>query len=174
MSSGLPADNVAASLLGGIVLSHPVNDPIILPVPDGLHVIVVRPDISISTVDSRRSLPDAFPLPMVTEQVYAMSNLVLGLYRSDWELISRGLKDHLIEPHRASGIPGFNRLQKIALDEGAFGASISGSGPAIFAICPNSFSAETIGQLWKEQFASQQLETNIYVSPINMEGAYLC
>ena len=45
MSSGLPADNVAASLLGGIVLSHPVNDPIILPVPDGLHVVVARPDI---------------------------------------------------------------------------------------------------------------------------------
>ena len=44
-----------------------------------------------------------------------------------------GLHDHLVEPRRASLIPGFAGVKQAALDAGAMGASISGAGPSVFA-----------------------------------------
>lgn len=174
LNHSLPADNVAASLLGGIVLSHPVHDPLILPVPQGLHVAVIRPHIHINTVENRTSLPDQISLSALTEQAYALSNLVLGLYRSDWDLLRRGLNDHVIETHRASTIPHFHALKGLAIAEGAFGCSISGSGPSIFALCPNSFCADNISSHWAQLLTTHQMTFDVYTSSINQEGAFLC
>lgn len=174
LNASLPADNVAASLLGGIVLSHPLHEPIILPVPQGLHVVIVRPHIRINTIENRSVLPVEVPLSSHTEQTYAMSNLILGLYRSDWDLLRRGLNDHIIEPVRSAYIPHFTELKDIANKEGAFGCSISGSGPSIFAICPNSFCADNISSQWATLLKGRNIAYDTYTSPIDQEGAHLC
>lgn len=171
---GLPADNVAASLFGGIVLSHPFHRPIILPVPDGLFLTVVRPDIRIDTSSNRSSLPANIPLADMIEQSYALSNLVLGLYRSDLELIGRGLNDHIIEKHRSKTIPRFDQLKSLAISAGALGCSISGSGPAVFALSPNSFIAEEIKDHWSGIPSLEYRDSDLFVSGINLDGAHLC
>jgi homoserine kinase len=173
-SPELPADNVAASLFGGIILSHPVHEPIVLPVPQGLFLTVLRPNIHITTTESRALLPAHCSLSQMTEQSYALSSLILGLYRSDWGLIERGLNDHIIEPQRKKGIPHFDDLKQKALSEGALGCSISGSGPTIFAFCNNSFVAETIHTMWSEIMENSGTEHDLFVSGINMEGARVC
>jgi homoserine kinase len=60
------------------------------------------------------------------------------------------------------------------MDSGALGCSISGTGPAIFALCPNSLVAENAGISMKKVFEKQKIEADIYLSGINQEGAVIC
>ena len=53
--------------------------------------------------------------------------------KNDFEIIKRSLKDVVSEPVRSKLIPGYEGIKNAALDAGAFGANISGSGPSVFA-----------------------------------------
>ena len=63
-SGGLHADNVAPSLLGGLVLCPAVllPDTIRLPVPPGLAAVLIHPDLQINTAHARRSLARGYSM----------------------------------------------------------------------------------------------------------------
>ncbi len=168
------ADNVAPSLLGGIVLvrDHESPDVIRLPVPPGLFVAVVYPHITIRTEDARALLKPAVPLALHTQQAGNLAAFVAALYRGDLDLLSRCLDDVIIEPQRAPLIPGFYDVKKAALAAGALGCSISGSGPSVFALCANSLIAEEAGKGMQSVFAKAGIESDLFLSRINMKGAF--
>lgn len=173
---GLPADNVAASLFGGIILSSPdtLHPPMSLPVPLGISIVVFHPKIQTNTIQERKGLSPNVLLSDHIKQNEALACLILGLNSSNWDLIKLGLHDHIIEPQRKSGIPEFDLLKDKALELGALGFSISGSGPALFAFCHNSLVAENIqrdcGAIW----ATAGLKYSSMISTVNMEGAIVC
>ncbi|MCB0577581.1 MAG: homoserine kinase, partial [Saprospiraceae bacterium] len=92
----------------------------------------------------------------------------------DIDLIGRSLKDEIIEPQRAGLIPGFYDVKDAALAEGALGCSISGAGPSVFALCANSLVAENAGRAMKQAFAKHGVESELFLSPVNQEGARIC
>ena len=61
--------------------------------------------------------------------------LTLGLARSDFSLIGRGLDDRLHQPRRAALYPRSVELLHKAHELGALGATISGAGPAVLFWC---------------------------------------
>ncbi len=170
--AGLPADNVAACLLGGMVLlrDNVSFDYKKLPVPAGLYAAVVHPHIEIITSASRQSLSSVVPLHDVILQTGNLACFVAGMYTSDFELIGRSLRDVLIEPQRAAGIPYFTEMQEQAMDAGALGFSISGAGPTMFALCDSSIKAERVLEAAQTLYASKKLEITTYLSKINHEG----
>ena len=52
-SGGRHADNVAPSLLGGLVLCPPGIDAVRLPVPDSVASVLVHPELRVNTAESR-------------------------------------------------------------------------------------------------------------------------
>jgi homoserine kinase len=44
------------------------------------------------------------------------------------------MADRLVEPVRARLVPCYSAVRKAALDAGAFGCALTGSGPAMFAL----------------------------------------
>jgi homoserine kinase len=62
-----------------------------------------------------------------------VGGLIAGLYTQDYDLIGRSLHDEIVEPLRSVLIPGFDLIKKTAMENGALGSGISGSGP-IFAL----------------------------------------
>ena len=86
-------------------------------------------------------------------------------------LIGRSLNDVIIEPQRAQLIPAFAEVKKAALDHGALGASISGAGPSVFALCKSKATAETVAKEMQRVFQDHNIKANAYPSPINKEGA---
>jgi homoserine kinase len=100
--------------------------------------------------------------------------LVAGLYREDYELIGRTLEDLVAEPKRAGLIPRFSHMKKSAMDGGALGAGISGSGPSVFALCRGEESAETVLQNMSEVMRSAKMEFDAYLSPVSIAGAQVC
>ena len=171
--SGSPAaDNVAPALYGGIVLVLPGERPRVveLPVPDELWVVVVRPDLRVRTEDARRVLGDHVPLRAAVTQWGNTAAFTAGLYATDWDLISRSLKDVVAEPLRFGHTPGFDRAREAALARGALGFSLSGSGPSVFALCRGRETAEDVAAGIRRAFLETALRCDTYVSPVNRRG----
>ncbi len=169
------ADNVAPSLIGGIILvrDNATLDVHRLPVIKGLRVVVVYPHIEILTKESRAILSDQISLTQMVQQTGSVGGLVTALFTSDLELLQRSLRDVVIEPQRSKLIPGFTQVQESAMKAGALGCSISGAGPSIFALCGNSFVAENAGTAMQQVFAEKGIESDLFLSGINQAGAVL-
>jgi homoserine kinase len=131
-------DNVAAALYGGFVIcgkdGEVVNATRIDP-PEGVEAVVVIPNEQVPTERARAALPEQVPIADAVANVSAVSQLVLGLQRSDLTLIGRGLRDRLHQPHRAELYPRSMELVAEAPRMGAIGATISGAGPTVLIWC---------------------------------------
>jgi homoserine kinase len=140
--SGRHLDNIAPITLGGLVLSRSIEplDVIKLPTPDW-RVVLVRPNARIETKKARAILPKEWDL--WTQQMANTAALIHAFATADGALARRALDDLYAEPRRASLIPHFAEIKRAALHAGAFGCSISGSGPTIFALADDA-SAERI------------------------------
>ncbi len=103
-------DNVAAALYGGFVVCS--NN-------DG------------ATAEARDALPSEVPIADAVANVAAVSDLLIGIQRSDLTLIGQGLADRLHQPYRAHLYPRSMDLVEAAPRLGAIGATISGAGPSI-------------------------------------------
>lgn len=167
------ADNVGPALLGGILFirDNESLDVHTLPVPDALHVAVVYPHIEVLTKDARAVLSSEVSLSQHIQQNGNFGALIVGLYESNYELISRALQDVIIEPQRAQLITGFADVKKTAIENGALGASISGAGPSVFALCQGEANAKVVAQEMKKTFLAHGIISDAYASPINMAGA---
>ena len=166
------ADNVAPCLVGGITLirSNDTLDVHHLPVPEGLHVAVVHPEIEILTRDARAVLKDHVPLATAIKQMGSLASFITALYTSDISLLGRSLRDHMVEPQRKTLITGFDDVQRAALERGALGCSISGAGPSVFALCDSGYLAQSVGQAMQAAFRDHRVDSQLYVSPINQRG----
>ena len=166
------ADNAAPALFGGFLLIRENNPPDIveLPVPENLYCTIIHPEIEINTADARNILAPNVPLKDAVKQWANTAGLVAGLYRKDLTLISRSMNDYIIEPQRAKLIPHFYEMKKAALDRGALGCSISGSGPSLFALSNSQEIAQKIAGSMSAVLANYKICNQIYISTINTEG----
>lgn len=167
------ADNVAPSLLGGVVLirNNRELDVHLLNVPLRLYAAVVYPHVEVLTKDARSILSDQVSLEKVIEQTGNLAALITGLFLSDYGLIGRSLHDVIIEPQRSRLIPHFHAVQSAALKAGALGSSISGAGPSIFALCEGPEAAERAGKAMAAVFAQAGIQQELFISAINRVGA---
>jgi homoserine kinase len=167
------ADNVAPSLLGGFVLIRGYDplDVVNIPTPDNLYCTLIHPHLELNTQDSRRVLRMNISLKDAVTQWGNIAGLVAGLMKSDYGLISRSLKDVIAEPIRSMLIPGFDRMKEKAMQNGALGSGISGSGPTIFALSTDDTTAQRIGKVIGDEFSKIHLNSEIFVSRINPKGA---
>jgi homoserine kinase len=166
------ADNVSASLYGGFIIVRSLNplDVINIDVPENLYCTIVHPDIEIHTGDTRKILKKQILLSDAVQQWGNVASLVAGLLKKDYKLIGRSLQDVIVEPIRSILIPGFNNVKQAALDAGALGCSISGSGPSIFAFSSSKKTAKNIGEKMQNVLSKLEIESDLYISKINKEG----
>ena len=99
-----------------------------------------------------------------------MGGLISGLYTNNYELIGRSLIDLVAEPARKILIPFFDELKRAALDHGALGAGISGSGPSVFALCKGEKNAQKVALAFNETYDNTGIDYHLYVSALGREG----
>ena len=169
------ADNVAPSLFGGIVLirSYQPLEIIDLPVPENLWVVVVHPHCHVSTSTARALVEErTYTLPQVVRNLGNLGAFVGALHRGDLRLLGRSVHDELVEPARAHLIPGFHHVKTAALEAGALGCSIAGSGPSVFAFSDEEPRAHEIARLMSATFRSAgKLDSDIFVGRAGAPGA---
>ena len=158
-------DNVAPMLLGGLVLATPER-MLALPVPEGLHAVVVHPDQVLETRRSRAVLAEPYPLHDIVAHGACLAQFLAGLHRGDLDLLRAGLRDLLVEPRRAPLIPGFVEVKAAALGQGAIGASISGAGPSVFAWFASKAEASAAAPAMRQAFVDAGFDARAYVTPV--------
>ncbi|GAB2703051.1 homoserine kinase [Mucilaginibacter koreensis] len=166
------ADNVAPALLGGFVLirSYEPLEVIRLPHPEGLYCAVVFPDVDVPTREARQIIRNKILLKDAVTQWGNIAGLVSGLFMQDIDLIGRSMQDILVEPVRSMLIPDFYRLRELAMEAGAVGFGISGSGPSVFALTKNEDTARRITQRLQQHLTQINIQSQAYVSPVNAAG----
>lgn len=166
------ADNVAPALLGGFTLIRSYNplDIVKIDAPKELYATVVHPQIEVKTSDARSVLKQTVSLQQTVTQLGNLGGLISGLYTEDYELIGRSLHDEIVEPYRSILIPEFENAKKAALEAGALGSGISGSGPSIFALSKGKETAEKVGRALALVYKNIEIDFDVHVSKVNANG----
>jgi homoserine kinase len=165
-------DNLAPSLFGGLVLCEDGDPPHVtrLPVPEGLRCVLVHPALRVHTREARAMLDPTVPLARHVQHAQHLAGFVAACFRGDLDQIGRCLRDVIIEPQRCTLIPGFQAVQAAALDAGALGASISGSGPSVFAWCREAVAGDVAAAM-TGAFSGAGVRADHWVSAIDAPGA---
>ena len=147
-------DNVAPSILGGIVLITALSPlrVISLPVPENLWLAVYTPGCEVKTADARAVLPAEVSLAAAVRQSARLGLLVHALHTGDLPLLGEAIADEIIEPARAHLIPGFLDAKVNALEAGALACTISGAGPTCFALAASEVRAKALLEILDDSF----------------------
>lgn len=166
------ADNLAPAIFGGFTLvkSTLPLDILQIPTPSELYATLIHPQIEIKTSDAREILPKQVSLKDATAQWANVGSLIHALHTSDYKLIHRSLQDIIVEPHRKQLIPYFDDVKFAALEAGALGCAISGSGPSIFALSQGKETALKVENVMRMVYLKTSIEFNTFVSDINIQG----
>src|SRR5687768_10485927 len=165
-------DNIVPEMIGGLVLIRDIFsfDYHRIYTPPGLFIAVILPDIFLSTKIGREILKPQVPIEDFIRQSANLGAFIIGMQTGDLDLIRRAMNDHIIEPQRKHLIPHFDVIKETALTMGALGCSMSGSGPAIFALCQEKTQASEIAELMKKIYDQHRLDAKTFVGGINHEG----
>jgi len=165
-------DNLGSMLLGGLVLA--THDRLLrIPVPRNWHCALVHPHCVLETRKARAALAGDYALDTFVAQSANLALVLAGCFRGDAALVREGLADVLVEPRRASLVPGFARVKQAALDHRALGASISGAGPSVFGWYENRADAEAAAAAMQGAFAAEGMQSDAFVAPIESPAAGL-
>lgn len=165
------ADNVAPALFGGFTLikSYEPLEVIELPVPD-LYCALLYPHVDVPTRDARQIIRSKVSLQDAVTQWGNIAGLISSLYQKDYDLLGRCLVDVIVEPIRSILIPEFYTMKNKALENGALGFGISGSGPTVFSLYKKEEDARKVLDMLQALLKAKGIESNAYVSKVNENG----
>jgi homoserine kinase len=158
-------------VLGGLALVRSTDPIDVIPIvlKDHWWLALLTPHIRIETRTAREILPTAWERSAWVQQMANTAALVHAFAAGDGELVKRALDDRYAEPRRALLIPNFHEMKRAALDKGAFGCSISGSGPTIFALTSGLADARACANAMQK--ALGQVPSTSHVGRVAIEGA---
>jgi homoserine kinase len=146
-------DNVAAALLGGLTVAcgGPAGvRAVSLPVPPGLHWIVLVPEVSSATAEARAALPASVPHADAVFNVQRVALLLASLQAGRVDLLPFAFEDRLHEPYRARLFPWMAAVTEAARAAGALGCVLSGAGPSLLAVAGEDVEAGVVGRAMEE------------------------
>ena len=173
-SKSAPADNVASSLYGGLILvNNRENYNVIkLPVPKNLFAVIHHPLLEIKTSESRAILPKSVNLDIVSNQLSSIGGFIHSLHTGDFDLMRFILKDYLVEKYRSNHVPFFKEIKNISNLNDAICCSISGSGPSLFSLANGYDKAIKLKSMYDEVYSKNSVEFNSYVTGLNSKGVH--
>jgi homoserine kinase len=173
VSGGYFADNVAPSILGGATLTQSI-DPLKvskLGTIDELILVLIIPNIQILTKDSRDVIPNKIDKRNFITNMANTASITAAFCKNDYALLKDNLIDVIFEPARTKLIPGLADIKLAAVKAGADGCTISGSGPAIFAISNSHQRAKKIKYEMEKEFINHGVECTGFITTPSKVGS---
>jgi homoserine kinase len=175
-ASGAPhADNAAPCLFGGmtaIVATEPLR-VLDVPTPHGIACVLVHPDLRVDTRAARASLSDEVPLSRHVAQSMRLAGFLAGCFRGDLDLVALSMEDLIAGPQRAGRITGFESARTAAIDAGALGMFVAGSGPSVFAWVRSIDEAAAVEKAIRRAFEEHGVGSRSWVSRLGCPGAHV-
>lgn len=144
------ADNVAAALYGAFTVALPSDDgPVATRIafPRAWRICLFIPREPLATETARAVLSDSVSRADAVFNIAHAAALLAAVLRSDGALLSIAMADRLHQPARAHLVTGLTDIMAAARGAGAFGAALSGAGPAIVAFAPARLAARVVAAM---------------------------
>jgi len=169
-------DNVAPSLLGGfsVILDDNKDNINIKTIKNKLNpkIVICSPKIKINTKDARSVLPKTIPLYESVNITRKILRIIDSVEKGDLKMFGKTINQNdFLESKRGNLIPNFFKVKQNALDAGAIGATISGSGPSIFAVAENEKIAKKIAKKMSQTFEVGEIKSKVIISDVDFLGA---
>ncbi len=130
-------DNSAAAIYGGCCISVLGKEGWVVdqvPLPENLHAVAFVPDLRTSTTEARAILPRQVSREDAVFNLSRTALLVNALGNGRLDLLREATEDRLHQPRRGEAFPAMKTIIRAALNGGAHGAFLSGSGPSVIAL----------------------------------------
>lgn len=166
------ADNVAASLLGGLVVTFARADHSFASVqkrwPKLVRIVAVIPRFTLETKKSRGVLPKNVERNDAVYNVQRSALLVAALEERRYDLIWDALQDRLHQSYRQALIPGLEDILAVPRMPGLLGVALSGAGPSVVALATDRF--DSIGKELAGRFERNGLAAAFQTLEVAQEG----
>jgi len=129
------SDNIAATLFGGCQIV--VQDKKVISdvsIPKNMNIILYIPQEPVSTDQARSVLPSLIPYSDAIYNLGRIALLINSLNSGNLKNLKIATEDKLHQPYRQTIFPSMRVIMNAAINAGANGAFLSGSGSAILAI----------------------------------------
>ena len=140
------ADNVAASLMGGVVVVA-AGRVVRVPLAITPAVVVWSPARETSTAASRKHFPEHVPFADAVFNVGRSALLVAALVSGDVDALRDATADRLHQDARLRAVPDSRAALDDAVAAGAWCAWLSGSGPSVAAFVDPTLAPAVAGAL---------------------------
>ena len=164
-------DNVLPAYTGGFVVAATNGDLsyVKLDWPEDLKVVIVVPELFLSTEDSRSVLPDTYTREDVIFNIQRVALLLGALQKRDYGLLKEAVKDRIHQPYRCDLIPSFWEILSEGYKAGAYAVYLSGAGSCIGALADKNF--DEIGKAMCNVFDALGIESRYLVLDVDKTGA---
>ncbi len=129
------ADNAAAAVYGGLVLTDHRGNCRHLGIAPSLGFVVAVPHDRLSTREARAALPPDVPRAVAARTIARVGFLIEGLRTGDRDALAAAGGDEIHELPRHDLSPITGELIAVAREAGALHAAWSGAGPSTLAVC---------------------------------------
>lgn len=164
-------DNVCAALCGGLVASCMTKKGIFwtkIPISTFPKIIVAVPELEVETKKARSVLPK---MVSYKDAVFNLSHtaLLIGAFiTGNWSLLSEAMKDKLHQPYRQLKDKLISKAINAALEAGALGAALSGSGSSVIVFVENYKKAITAAI--QTEFKKYSIQCRIFELEVDIQG----
>ena len=167
-------DNVAAAVLGGLRLVVAEDGRIFtaqVDVPPEIRAVLFIPDVRIATDDARAVVPHTVSRADAVYNMSRASLLVAAMAFHRPEYLAEATKDRLHQPYRQDLFPAMKLLFQAAMDAGALGVFLSGSGSTVLALTLGR--EMTVGYEMAEAAKQAGVEGRLTITQPTVRGAYV-
>ncbi len=166
------ADNVAASLFGGLVVTFARADGSIGAVhkrwPKMIRIVAITPDYTLQTSKSRGVLPKMVCLSDAVHNLQRTALFIAALEERRYDMIWDAMQDRLHQVYRQTLIPGLEQILAIPRMPGLLGIALSGAGPSVIALGTDRF--DSIGREIASRFERQGIRASFRTFEVAQEG----
>ena len=150
----------AAALVGGLALAiHDVPHNrqaefriLREPIHESWSCVIAAPEFDTTTAEGKRVVPASLAHGIVSRTSSRLTGLLRALETGDEDLLRFCLVDESHVPFRTGVAPGISDAMEAATEAGAAGATISGHGPAIFALTTDASKRDAIAEAARDAF----------------------
>jgi homoserine kinase len=165
-------DNAAAAYHGGLVFAASSGNGHVVAVktnfPEEIKLVVITPDVTVSTHKARRALPDFYLRSDVVHTLQRSVLLAATCFAGKFELFPDLFDDRLHQPYRQELVPGIAACLRYRRD-GVLGIAISGSGSSVIAFVEKN--DELIAEDLQRIFCDHGVEASALFTAADNNGA---
>ena len=167
------ADNIAACLLGGLVIVIKDGEALITQKIKINHILVTiaLPQVQLSTRQARKVLPDQYSRQDAVFNIGRTAALISALISGDYTYLRSSMEDRIHQPYRLGLIPGAQAALDAAYEAGALGAALSGAGPSLIAF--HSTADNRILIEMQKSFDQEKIPVRLFSTSTIDAGAYI-